>query len=268
MQHRAAGAARVRRRWRARPGWRSPAPCWRRCDRCSGSGGEFAAELDHIAIAVVPLVEQGEVVDDVVDVGGHACFRPLDDPAHTPYGVRDTAGRGRIGVRRVEFGSTRAVRRSVQRRSDRAVASRCGPRQAGMRSGATSVFCDGFDGGTGTALPAASTTVPVSLRPDMLVEELVEHLGAGLRPLPERDRDLRADHAGVALPVAELRDVGHRRGRGRDRLAGADVDLRRRLRPAARQAHQNDRQPECQSQKKSHDPAPNPLRPFCRLRPT
>ena len=33
----------------------------------SGSGVERAAELDHIAIAVVPLVEQGEILDDVVD---------------------------------------------------------------------------------------------------------------------------------------------------------------------------------------------------------
>ena len=33
----------------------------------SGSGVKRAAELDDIAIAVVPLVEQGEILGDVVD---------------------------------------------------------------------------------------------------------------------------------------------------------------------------------------------------------
>ena len=60
---------RRRQNWsssQARPGWRSPAPCWRRYG-ASPAAGACAAELDDIAIAVVPFVQQREIVDDVVD---------------------------------------------------------------------------------------------------------------------------------------------------------------------------------------------------------
>src|SRR5580700_10104790 len=36
-------------------------------DRAASGSGERASQFDHIAIAVVPLFEQGEVLDDFVD---------------------------------------------------------------------------------------------------------------------------------------------------------------------------------------------------------
>src|SRR5262245_65827109 len=41
------------------------------------------------------------------------------------------------------------------------------------------------------------------LRTELLVEELVQHLGAGLRPMADRHRSLRPDAAGVWLTIAE-----------------------------------------------------------------
>ena len=65
-QHRPAGAVRLHMRERARPGWRSPAPCWRRCGRL-GKGGSVRPSSITIAVAVVPLVQQREILDDLVD---------------------------------------------------------------------------------------------------------------------------------------------------------------------------------------------------------
>ena len=58
----------------ARPGWRSRAPCWRRCAAPSGSGGRRAPQLDHVAVAVLPVVEQGEIGADGVE--RHGTVRP------------------------------------------------------------------------------------------------------------------------------------------------------------------------------------------------
>ena len=61
-------------RWsQARLGSHSPAPCSRRCDR-GRTRAQSAAELDDIAIAIVPLLQQREVVDDLVD-GRHGVGR-------------------------------------------------------------------------------------------------------------------------------------------------------------------------------------------------
>src|SRR5262245_64363334 len=75
--------------------------------------------------------------------------------------------------------------------------------------------------------------------------------------MSDRDRRLRPDRAGIALPLAESPHVADGGLRRLHRLDGADVDLRLRLRAAARQQRQNDDEPERRPQEESqHDPFP------------
>ena len=103
------------------------------------------------------------------------------------------------------------------------------PCQEGSRSAGLSVDCEP----DATALAASSTpappwprsTEPVSLLRHSLLDEIVDHRGAGLRALADHDRGLCADLASLGLPVAETAHVGNRRARSDHRVAG--VDLRR-----------------------------------------
>jgi hypothetical protein len=56
--------------------------------------------------------------------------------------------------------------------------------------------------------------------PDFVDDEVIDHLGAGLGALADRDRRLGADHAGLRLAVAETAHVGNRRARGDHRFGG------------------------------------------------
>src|SRR5215467_57344 len=98
------------------------------------------------------------------------------------------------------------------------------------------------------------------LRTELLVEELVQHLVAGLRPVTDRHLGLRPDAAGVRLAVAEGPQIADSSARGRDGLDRADLCLRRRLSARAGQKHKHDAEPECHAQQESHDP--NPCTPF------
>src|SRR5215831_1078113 len=86
------------------------------------------------------------------------------------------------------------------------------------------------------------------LRTELLVEEFVQHLGAGLRPMADRHRSLRADDAGIRLAVAEAAQIIDSGVRGRYSLGRANLCLRRRLRARAGQKHQHDTEPERYSQ--------------------
>ena len=107
--------------------------------------------------------------------------------------------------------------------------SRCGggPRQAGVRSVGVSVSCE--PGGRQSRLRRRCRAEPVSVRRQRAREEFVDHLGAGLRALAERDRGLRADRAGVGLPVAEAAHVGHRGRAAATASRGTDARCRRAL---------------------------------------
>ena len=48
------------------------------------------------------------------------------------------------------------------------------------------------------------------VRPKTLTEKFVEHFGARLRPLAERDGRPLSDHAGLLLPLAEMLKIRHR----------------------------------------------------------
>ena len=48
------------------------------------------------------------------------------------------------------------------------------------------------------------------VRSETLTEKFVEHFGACLRPLAERDGRPRSDHAGFLLPLAEMLKIRHR----------------------------------------------------------
>src|SRR5262249_16604972 len=80
--------------------------------RALGQRRQLAAELDHIAVAVVPVVEDGEIVDDVVDI--HALrLRPR-------YRRRPRRGRGHY--ERTEL-TPDAARRDCGAAADRATAA-------------------------------------------------------------------------------------------------------------------------------------------------
>jgi hypothetical protein len=48
------------------------------------------------------------------------------------------------------------------------------------------------------------------VRPETLTEKFVEHFGACLRALAERNGRPRSDHAGFLLPLAEMPKVRYR----------------------------------------------------------
>jgi hypothetical protein len=60
----------------------------------------------------------------------------------------------------------------------------------------------------------------------VLADELVDHLGASLRPLADRHGGLGADDAGLGLTVAEIAHVGDRSGRSPHGAGGIDIGLR------------------------------------------
>src|SRR5262245_1605517 len=106
------------------------------------------------------------------------------------------------------------------------------------------------------------------VRPQPVVEKLVQLLGAGLRLLPERGGGLRAHRTGIRLTRAEPAHVGHRGARCRNGFRGADLGRGRgRMLVAARQQNGDDRQPECHFDQESHEPVPVLRRLlFCRTR--
>ena len=94
------------------------------------------------------------------------------------------------------------------------------------------------------------------------LDEVVDHLGAGLRALADHDRGLGADLAGLRLAVAETAHVGNRRARGDHRVGGADFGAWRACgcelpvgSSASTMVSQN-----AIRNKKEHEPVPFPVR--------
>ena len=92
----------------------------------------------------------------------------------------------------------------------------------------------------------------------VLVEIIIEHLGAGLSTMSEDERSLRSDRAGLGLASAEGLRVGDGCLGRRQGVTGADESIRLRRRSAARQQDQNDREPEHHSKQEPHQPALEP----------
>jgi hypothetical protein len=63
------------------------------------------------------------------------------------------------------------------------------------------------------------------LRAKLFVEELVQHLGAGLGAMADHHRGMRADCAGLGLTVAEVAEIADSGTRGGHSLDGANLDL-------------------------------------------
>ena len=207
---------------------------------------ERAAELDHIAIAVVPLVEDGEVLDDVVDRG-------------RSWGSRRARRRYRRAAR-ARYSPMRDGFRLIAAASPRPGAAAAGRARPARCRPCVSVFCESRSrrrafGGRGRVAVCSA---------ELRGEELVQPLRARLRLVAELGQRLRADLAGVRLARAELAHVGHRRGGRADRLRGADARLRRLHRVRRRQQHDDDAEPERRADKKEHDPALCPPRRFHR----
>ena len=167
---------------------------------------QFPPQFDQIAVAVVPVVEDREIVDDFVDVG-HRAGVP-----RRPYIER--RGRGRSTLSRLEccaanrgyavcLASLRGSRPApCAARGRRASACSARPFDAGLVRAALAV------------LARCATATPVSCDASALGQEFVKHLGAGLRPVADRGRDLRADRAGVGLACRRSR-ADRRRSRMR-----------------------------------------------------
>jgi hypothetical protein len=69
----------------------------------------------------------------------------------------------------------------------------------------------------------------------LLVEKFIEHFGAGLRALAERDAGLPSDDACFPLPLAELLDVCYGDLGGSEGFARTDLRLGHGLRAGIRQ---------------------------------
>src|SRR5262245_15841435 len=64
------------------------------------------------------------------------------------------------------------------------------------------------------------------LRAELLVEELVQHLGASLSAMADSHRGLRADAAGLGLTAAEAAQIADSSACGGHGLDGANLGLR------------------------------------------
>ena len=77
------------------------------------------------------------------------------------------------------------------------------------------------------------------VRSETLTEKFVEHFGACLRALAERNGRPRSDHAGFLLPLAEMLKVRHRTSGRREGFARTNLRLWCGLRAAGWQQDQN-----------------------------
>ena len=128
--------------------------------------------------------------------------------------------------------------------------------KAGAASSAESVCCDGVEFGTGRPLPDTTpAAVLVSFEPTCSLRNSYSILAPACARWP-RATATSAPTSQASVGAAELLHVGYGSARGRERLNSADVGLRRGLRSAARQQHEHNSHPECQSQEKSHFPEP------------
>ena len=155
-----------------------------------------AAELDQIAVAVVPLLQQSEILDDLVDRCHRSACGRMPSIYHLDIGC---------GAADVEEKGPEVTRDRLSGAWPGAAAPRpCAalyPAKPARRSAGESVVCEpGCDGGVfdmeaGTALPSAIE--PVARHP--LVDEIEHHRSAGLRALPNRNRCLWTYLAGFGL---------------------------------------------------------------------
>ncbi len=133
----------------------------------------------------------------------------------------------------------------------------CGPRQAGARSPGVNVCCEGRAAGSGTAVPAVAildvVAGPVSFGPSCSLRNSYTILAPACArcPIATAACDPNTHVSGCRPP--NLRPPPTGAPPRRERVAGADLHLRRRFCAAARQQNQNDAHPECHSQQKAHD---------------
>ena len=93
-----------------------------------------------------------------------------------------------------------------------------------------------------------------------VVDEVENHPGAGLRPIADRDRGLRADLTGIRLPLTEVAHVGHRGACRDDRVGRTDLrTLGLRQRAAGWQQRQHNHDPKRHAHQKKHDAVPYPV---------
>ena len=173
----------------------------------SSSGAKLAAELDHIAVAVVPIVEHREVVDDGVDMGGGAGRRCvghahyIGEKRRRNYGrTRDSGLQARAPLSEVRCNAVRAhighCRGAVAR-------LRAAPRR--RQIGRTQRVLRRLRRRHRCRSTARSRGLVVA---EPLVEEFVEHLGADLRALPERRLRFASrprKHSAAARRIASCR---------------------------------------------------------------
>ena len=108
---------------------------------------QLPAELDKVAIAVVPIVQDGEIVDDFFDI------------RHRPAGSLVTLY---IGRQRGEVDVSWLYRPLQSQAGCLASLRSCGPRQAGARSAGVRVFCDARSSAALSRLAVPLASDPVS----------------------------------------------------------------------------------------------------------
>ena len=179
-----------------------------------GQRRQRAPELDHIAVAVLPVVEEGEVRADGVERRGRTC-RPCGDRARSPVPVALCIWSAR--------GATQAGERQSPRRlgSDIRALQLAAP--GGRQVGGRQRVARPLPAPWARARPwrcrarsragRAGMPRPRSLRPPR-ADEVDGHAGAELGLLHERRPQLGAGRASLRVAVAEGRDALHRRDRG------------------------------------------------------
>jgi hypothetical protein len=90
----------------------------------------------------------------------------------------------------------------------------------------------GRGGGSGTGFVVRTDLD--SLDPKCSPRKLIEHFGACLRALAERDGRPRSDHARFLLPLAELLKIRHRTAGSRESFARTDLCRREGRRDPSR----------------------------------
>ena len=189
---------------------------------CFRQRRQRAAKLDQIAVAVVPLLQQIEILDDLVDRHGSSAPASVSMPRYIGWATAAVEEK----PAKPAFQALRCRRLARQRHVF--ACAPAGPARPDRDRSAFSVLCE--PGEAGTVRTAAASFWPAE--PDlalrhraglaaargMLVDELIDHLGAGLGALADRDRGLRADRAGARLAIAETAHVGNRRARGDHRI--------------------------------------------------
>ena len=222
-----------------------------------------APELDDIAVAVVPLVEQFEILDDLVDCGHGANSSDMRfrRASHRYIGscllvAKKVKQRPIMRGVRAENAEKMAGFKPTGLRCARPGAAAAEPAHARPAARSASVSVPRSRVETGTTFGAVPALVVVAVEavvlragieavisPTLAVTNRIERARAGLRLVAERDRDLAADLAGVGLALAEAAHVGDGGARQRHRLLRVDLRLRRDRRACRRSAAAGKRRP-------------------------